>query len=163
MDDTGAPILIQDVIPRDKKALPWFLTPKIYYNVESAEYETDLCVAPEGSKALAITMQGAPKETHKVRSQTVELAETEPIVLFCPGLFDSATKMLSNVVGNEPEPYFGIQISTVIAEVSLTVFHEFLHLVTNWVSNTILDHTCSFLKFLFFLLVVFVTNCFIFR
>uniref|UniRef100_A0A093V628 Uncharacterized protein n=1 Tax=Talaromyces marneffei PM1 TaxID=1077442 RepID=A0A093V628_TALMA len=92
----------------------------MYYNVESAEYGTDLCVAPEGSKALAITMQGASKETHNVRSKTVELAETEPIVLFCPGLFDATTKMLSNVVGEEPQPYFGIQISTVIAEVSLT-------------------------------------------
>ncbi|KAE8551850.1 hypothetical protein EYB25_005740 [Talaromyces marneffei] len=120
VDDTGAAILIQDVIPRDTKALPWLLTPKMYYNVESAEYGTDLCVAPEGSKALAITMQGASKETHNVRSKTVELAETEPIVLFCPGLFDATTKMLSNVVGEEPQPYFGIQISTVIAEVSLT-------------------------------------------
>jgi hypothetical protein len=142
VDNAGNPIYISDVIPPDEKRMPWFLVPKLYYTIESTDYETDLCVAPKGRKALAITMQGSPGETFTVDTTNVQLATTEQIILFCSGLSDTKTKRLTDVVGRQPEPYFETQIAEVIAEVSLTVFHEFLHLVTNWESNPVLGHTC---------------------
>lgn len=143
VDNEGDPITIDMVLTKDEDALPWFLKPKLYYLLESTAYQTDLCEAPPPGKALAITMEGSPSSRKTVRSKTVELAETEAIMLFCPALFNAKTKLLSNVVGSNPEPYLGTQIEQVVAEVSLTVFHEFLHLVTQWVpGKEIVDITC---------------------